>query len=59
MKHIKKILRAIAESIEKGGFPKEPFIIQSNPEEEFSFFIALWRNIGERTVTVVGIKRES
>ena len=59
MKDVGKILRAIAETIEKAGFPQEPFIVQSDPREEYSFFLVLWRTTGKREVVEVGIKRES
>ena len=56
MEEVKKILRVLSESIDKKGFPHEPFIVQSDPREEYCFFIAFWRNKETREVTEMEVR---
>ena len=50
-KALASFLRSLASGLEVNGFPKEPFIIQGDPQDSECFFIALWRNVGDREVT--------
>ena len=45
---IAKILTSLAATLREKGFPKEPFIVQTEPGEDFCLFICLWRNTGDR-----------
>lgn len=40
---VAKLLTAVANAIRQTGFPKEPFILQSSPLEDYCFYLGLWR----------------
>jgi len=49
-----RVLSQLALVIEQKGFPKEPMIIESNPEAPICFFICLWRNAYGRKLELIG-----
>jgi hypothetical protein len=42
------VLKALNRGLNDFGFPTEPLFIENSPEEKERYFIALWRNDGER-----------
>ena len=43
-----RILRAAADNLERFGFPKEPFYVQTDPKEDTHMFLTFWRDGGDR-----------
>ena len=50
-----KALESMAQVVRESGYPQDPFIMQSDPREEFQIFVCLWRNVGHRGMSAVNV----
>lgn len=53
---IARTLEVLAKTLREKGFPKHPLFVQGDPREKLTFFIALWRNEGDREVETVEVQ---
>ena len=55
-KEVAQILRALADTLDRQGYPQAPFIVQGHPQDPYGLFLVLWRPMSQdRDTTGLGL----